>query len=113
MPISFAKIQQLQSQPQAIIKEHHSLWDIQAEEAELQAEAGFMKWWTGEEEHIHLENKAIAASLVQQLQRRQQHYCGRKGKKSAATVNGESVPGPKAPHREEQRCQMGGRMGFT
>ncbi len=94
-------------------KERHSLRDIQAEEAELQAEAEFMKWWNGEEERIRLENEAIAASLVQQPQRRQKHHRGRKGKKSAATADGESAPDPKAPRGEEQRRQVGGRTGST
>jgi hypothetical protein len=100
----------LQSQPQAVTKERRSLRDIQAEEAELQAEAEFMKWWTGEEERVRLENEAIAASLVQQPQRRQQHHRGRKGKKSAATADGESAPGTKAPRGEQQRRQVEERV---
>jgi hypothetical protein len=98
-PISFAEIQQLQSQPNSTAgsaKERQSLRDIQAEEAELQAEAEFMKWWTAEEERIRLENEAIAASLLQP-QRQQQRPYGRRNKKSAAaTAEGESAPGPGA-----------------
>ena len=108
-PISFAEIQQLQSQPDNTVamakKERRSLRDIQAEEAELQAEAEFMKWWTAEEERIRLENEAIAASLLEpqkpQPQPQQRHLVRRK-KKSAATAEGESVPGPKA-HRGGDR----------
>jgi inhibitor of Bruton tyrosine kinase len=100
VPISFAEIQQLQSQPDnaaAMAKERRSLRDIQAEEAELQTEAEFMKWWTAEEERIRLENEAIAASLLEPQKPQpqpQQRHLGRKKKKSAATAEGESAPGP-------------------
>ena len=92
MPISFAEIQQLQSQPNTVATERRSLRDIQAEEAELQAEVEFMKWWTAEEERIRLENEAMIASLVQpkrlQQDRHRQH--GKK-KKSAGTSEGDVV----------------------
>ncbi len=107
-PISFAEIQQLQSQPgnSALkAKERQSLREIQAEETELQAEAEFMKWWTAEEERVRLENEAIAAALLQpqkQQPQKQQHqrpyhhhHHGRRNKKPAATAEGESAPGPR------------------
>ena len=109
VPISFTEIQQMQSLPSNTTKERQSLRDIQAEEAELQAEAEFMKWWTAEEERIRLENEAIAASLLQpqkqQPQKQQQrphhhhHHHGRRNKKPAATAEGESALGPR-PSRE-------------
>jgi hypothetical protein len=96
--MSFAEIQQLQSQPNTTTKGRRSLMDIQAEEAELQAEADFMKWWTAEEERIRLENEAMAASLLQpQKQQPQQRSRGRRNKKPAvASAEGESEPGPRA-----------------
>lgn len=113
-PISFAEIQQLQSRSHDVAKgERRSLRDIQAEEAELQAEADFLKWWTAEEERVRVENEAIAASLLQQPQGRQQqhqqqqqHRRDPKGKKpaTATTAGGESTPGPKAPHRGKRKC---------
>lgn len=98
VPISFTEIQQMQSQPSNTTKERQSLRDIQAEEAELQAEVEFMKWWTAEEERIRLENEAIAASLLRpqkQQQRPHQHHNhhGRRNKKPAATEEGESTSG--------------------
>ncbi len=123
--MSFAEIQQLQSQPSnAAIKakERRSLKDIQAEEAELQAEAEFLKWWTAEEERIRLENEATAASLLQpqkqqhqkQQQQQQQrphhrHYHGRRNKKSAATAaatEGESTPGPRTSRGGDQKSEV-------
>lgn len=108
--MSFAEIQQLQSQPSstgAHAKERQSLKDIQAEEAELQAEAEFMKWWTAEEERIRIENEAIAASLLQpqkQLQQPPQRHHGRRGKKTAApTAEGRSVPGSRAPRGGDRK----------
>jgi hypothetical protein len=106
----------MQSQPNVPAKEERrSLRDIQAEEAELQAEVEFMKWWTAEEERIRLENEAIAASLLQQQQqppppKRQQHRGGGKGKKSAAATDGKSTLNSKTPHREEQRHKMEDRV---
>jgi len=109
VPISFAEIQQLQSQPNNTTikaKERRSLRDIQAEEAELQAEAEFMKWWTAEEERIRLENEAMAASLlqppIQQHQKQQQrphhhHHHGRRNKKPVTAAEGDTAPGPRAP----------------
>jgi hypothetical protein len=114
VPISFAEIQQLQSQPSSTTinaKERQSLRDIQAEEAELQAEAEFMKWWTAEEERIRLENEAVAASLLQppieqnpkqqqqqqQQQRSHHHHHGRRNKKSVGTPEGDAAPSPRAP----------------
>lgn len=108
-PISFAKIQQLQSQPNTVVEQRRSLRDIQAEEAELQAEVEFMKWWTAEEERIRLENEAIAASLVQS-QQQQQHRHGRRSRKSATTAEGESAAGPRAPHGGERRQQVAQRV---
>jgi hypothetical protein len=109
-PISFAEIQQLQSRPHTMTKEERpSLRDIQTEEAELQAEAEFMKWWTAEEERIRLENEAIAASLLQQPQGRQQqqhHRHGRKGKKTAATAEGESAAVPRTSRGGGQKRQV-------
>jgi inhibitor of Bruton tyrosine kinase len=104
VPISFAEIQQLQSQPSNTTintKERQSLKDIQAEEAELQAEAEFMKWWTAEEERIRLENEAMAASLlqppIQQHQKQQQRpHHGRRNKKPVATSEGDTAP-PRTP----------------
>lgn len=116
--MSFAEIQQLQSQPSnAAIKakERRSLKDIQAEEAELQAEAEFLKWWTAEEERIRLENEATAASLLQPQKQQQQqrphhrHYHGRRNKKSAATAaatEGESTPGPRTSRGGDQKSEV-------
>jgi len=101
--MSFAEIQQLQSQPSstgANAKERQSLRDILAEEAELQAEAEFMKWWTAEEERIRLENEAIAASLLQSQKQPQRprissRQGSRRNKKPAAT-SAEGKPGSRA-----------------
>lgn len=101
-PMSFAEIQQLQSQPSstgANAKERQSLRDILAEEAELQAEAEFMKWWTAEEERVRLENEAIAAALLQSQKQpqRPRPIGSRRNKKSAATsAEGKSAPGSRA-----------------
>ena len=87
-------------------EERRSLRDIQAEEAELQAEADFLKWWTAEEERVRIENEVIAASLLQQPQgRQQQHRRDPKGKKpaTATTAGGGSTPGSKAPHRGKRK----------
>jgi hypothetical protein len=120
VPISFAEIQQLQSQPSSATinaKERRSLRDIQAEEAELQAEAEFMKWWTAEEERIRLENEAMAASLleppIQQQQKQQprphhhQHH-GRRNKKHVATAEGDTAPGPspRAPRGGDRKRKV-------
>jgi hypothetical protein len=104
--MSFAEIQQLQSQPDntaARTKERRSLRDIQAEEAELQAEAEFMKWWTAEEERIRLENEAVAASLLQPQP--QHRSLGRRNKKpaAAATAEGETEPGPGALRGKDRK----------
>jgi inhibitor of Bruton tyrosine kinase len=68
-----------------VAKEWRSLRDIQAEEAELQAEVEFMKWWTAEEERIRLENEAMLTSLTQPKKPRQDrpHHIGKTNKKSA------------------------------
>jgi hypothetical protein len=100
-PVSFAEIQQLQSQPNTVEKERRSLREIQAEETELQAEVEFMMWWTAEEERVRLENEAVAASLMQSQSRPQdrhhRHGHGKKNKKSAGAGEGEAaVPSPKA-----------------
>ena len=105
VPISFAEIQQLQSQPSDTTikaKERRSLRDIQAEEAELQAEAEFMKWWTAEEERIRLENETMAASLLQPpvQQQRPHHRRGRRNKKPA--VEGDT-PGPRVPRGGDRK----------
>lgn len=113
-PISFAEIQQLQSQPSNTTtkaKERQSLRDIQAEEAELQAEAEFMKWWTAEEERIRLENEALAASLLQppmQQQQRPHHHNhhGRRNKKPVATAEGDTAPGPRAPRGGDRKRKV-------
>ncbi|KAH9169421.1 hypothetical protein EDB89DRAFT_1888857 [Lactarius sanguifluus] len=84
-PVSFAEIQQLQSRPAQAANELRSLRDIQAEEAELQAEAEFMKWWTAEEERIRLENEAVAASLLAQSKQPRHQRKGRRGKTPANT----------------------------
>ncbi|KAI0248740.1 hypothetical protein BJV78DRAFT_1331173 [Lactifluus subvellereus] len=93
VPISFAEIQQLQSQPNTVVNERRSLRDIQAEEAELQAEVDFMKWWTAEEERIRLENEAMVASLTQpkKLQQDRHHQHGKKNRKSAGTSEGDAA----------------------
>jgi hypothetical protein len=92
VPISFTEIQQLQSQPNTAATERRSLRDIQAEEAELQAEVDFMKWWTAEEERIRLENEAMMASLAQpkKLQQDRHHQRGKKNKKEAGTSEGDA-----------------------
>ena len=109
VPISFAEIQQLQSQPSNTTinaKERRSLRDIQAEEADLQAEAEFMKWWTAEEERVRLENEAMAESLlqppIQQQQRPHHHHHGKRNKKPVATAEGDSAR-PRAPRRGGDR----------
>jgi len=109
-PVSFAEIQQLQSQPNTVAKERRSLREIQAEETELQAEVEFMKWWTAEEERVRLENEAIAASLMQsQSQPRPQdrhhrHRHGKKNKKSAGAGEDEAAaPSPKASSSTGER----------
>jgi len=106
-PISFAEIQQLQSQPSTATTERRSLRDIQTEEAELQAEAEFMIWWTAEEERIRLENEAVAASLmVQQEPQKQQHRSGgKKDKKSTAPAPPEGKSSRKTPIGGERRHQ--------
>jgi inhibitor of Bruton tyrosine kinase len=113
VPISFAEIQQLQSQPGNTTinsKERRSLMDIQAEEAELQAEAEFMKWWTAEEERIRLENEAMAASLleppIQQQRPHHHHYHGRRNKKPAATAEGDTAAGPRAPRGGDRKRRV-------
>jgi hypothetical protein len=118
VPISFAEIQQLQSEPNNTTinaKDRRSLMDIQAEEAELQAEAEFMKWWTAEEERIRLENEAMAASLlqptIQQNQKQQQqrphhnHHHGRRNKKPVATAEGDAAPG-RAPRGGDRKRKV-------
>lgn len=117
VPISFAEIQQLQSEPSNTTinaKDRRSLRDIQAEEAELQAEVEFMKWWTAEEERIRLENEAMAASLlqppIQQNQKQQQqqqrshhnHHHGKRNRKPVATAEGGAATG------SESRAPRGG-----
>lgn len=124
VPISFAEIQQLQSQPSSNTTinakglRRQSLRDIQAEEAELQAEAEFMKWWTAEEERIRLENEAVAESLLQQppiqqnkkQQQRSHHHHGRRNKKPVATAEGASDtapgPGPRAPRGGDRKRKV-------
>ena len=100
----------MQSQPHATAKEERrSLRDIQAEEAELHAEAEFMKWWTAEEDRIRLENEAIAASLLQQPQGSQPHHRhGRKGKKSAPTAEGSSAPSSRTPRGRKHQVERAG-----
>ena len=105
-PVSFAEIQQLQSQPNIVVKERRSLLDIQAEEAELQAEVEFMKWWTAEEERIRLENEAMLASLEQQPKKPRQvrhRHLGKTNKKSVGTSGGDS--------RVDQRATSSGERG--
>ncbi|KAI9440915.1 hypothetical protein H4582DRAFT_1811180 [Lactarius indigo] len=104
-PVSFAEIQQLQSRPTQVANERRSLKDIQAEEAELQAEVEFMKWWTAEEERIRLENEAVAASLLAQSNQSRHQRKGRRGKTQAnapladggAPASSPSSRGPKTP----------------
>jgi inhibitor of Bruton tyrosine kinase len=105
VPISFAEIQQLQSQPNVVVKERRSLRDIQAEEAELQAEVEFMKWWTAEEERIRLENEAMLASLEQQPKKPKQdrHRHLGKTKKSVGTSEGDSRVGQRVTSGERKR----------
>jgi inhibitor of Bruton tyrosine kinase len=114
-PISFAEIQQLQSQPGNTTiksKERQSLRDIQAEEAELQAETEFMMWWTAEEERIRLENEAMAASLLQPPMQQQQrphhhHHHGRRNRKPLATAEGDTAPaGPRAPRGGDRKRKV-------
>jgi hypothetical protein len=111
--MSFAEIQQLQSQPNntAEAKERRSLRDIQAEEAELQAEAEFMKWWTAEEERIRLENEAMAAFLLRPQKQSQQRSRGSRHRKpTVATAEGESEPVPRALRGgDRKRSGAGGR----
>ena len=118
VPISFAEIQQLQDKPSDTTmkaNERQSLRDIQTEEAELQAEAEFMKWWTAEEERIRLENEAMAASLlqppVQQQQQQQQrphhhHHHGRRNKRPVATAEGDTAPSPRAPRGGDRKRKV-------
>jgi len=93
------------------MKERRSLRDIQAEEAELQAEAEFMMWWTAEEERVRLEDEAVAASLmVQQQPQKQQHRSGggsssRKNKKSTTPAPAEGKSSRKAPYAGERDHQ--------
>ncbi|KAF8264440.1 hypothetical protein EI94DRAFT_1738425 [Lactarius quietus] len=111
-PISFAEIQQLQSQPAQAANERHSIRDIQAEEAELQAEVEFMKWWTAEEERIRLENEAVAASLLAQPKhpRRQRQHKSKKGKTPASAAPADSGTSTSASSRG-QKAQRGGGEG--
>ncbi|KAI0291504.1 hypothetical protein B0F90DRAFT_1823827 [Multifurca ochricompacta] len=107
-PISFAEIQQLQSQPNMMSKERRSLREIQTEEAELQAEVEFMKWWTAEEERIRLENEAVAESLAQAQSKRPQHHhhYNKKNKKSSAVLavtESDGAAGPRAPRGGDRR----------
>ena len=87
--------------------ERQSLRDIQAEEAELQAEAEFMKWWTAEEERIRLENEAMAASLlqppIQQQRPHHHHHHGRRNKKPVAAAEGDAAPSPRVPRGDRKR----------
>ncbi|KAI0262373.1 hypothetical protein BC834DRAFT_892147 [Gloeopeniophorella convolvens] len=104
-PVSFAEIQQLQSQPDKAAKDKRSLRDIQAEEAEIQAEVDFMKWWTAEEERIRLETEASIASAASQPKKGPGH--AKKSKR--VTVSGsDSVGGggPNVPHSREQKRQV-------
>lgn len=105
--MSITEIQQLQSQPDNTVaaKERRSLRDIQAEEAELQAEAEFMKWWTAEEERIRIENDGMAAYLLRPQSQSQHSHGGRHKKPAAAaaastTAEGRSEPGPRALRRK-------------
>jgi len=97
------------------MKERRSLRDIQTEEAELQAEAEFMMWWTAEEERIRLENEVVAASLMMQEQhqpQKQQHRGGgssKKNKKSAAPAPAEGKSSRKAAYVGERKNQPVGQ----
>lgn len=111
-PISFAEIQQLQSRPAQTTNERSSLRDIQAEEAELQAEAEFMKWWTAEEERIRLENEAVAASLLassNQPRQQRQHPKSKRGKtpKNAPPADG-GAPASSSSGRGQKAPRGGG-----
>ncbi|PPR01555.1 hypothetical protein CVT24_005881 [Panaeolus cyanescens] len=58
--VSFLDIQQSQqSQHATPTKDKRSLREIQEEEASLQAEADFLKWWTAEEERLKQEQEAL------------------------------------------------------
>ncbi|KAH8989434.1 hypothetical protein EDB92DRAFT_1868224 [Lactarius akahatsu] len=98
-PVSFAEIQQLQSRPAQAANELRSLRDIQAEEAELQAEAEFMKWWTAEEERIRLENEAC---------RRPRHQ--RRGRRGKTPANAQPADGgvPASSSRGQKALRGGG-----
>ena len=106
----------MQSRPAQAANELRSLRDIQAEEAELQAEVEFMKWWTAEEERIRLENEAVAASLLAQSgkQRHQRQHKGRRGKTpaSAAPADGRA-PGSSSTSSSSrgQKTPRGGGEG--
>ena len=111
-PISFAEIQQLQSRPAQAANERHSLRDIQAEEAELQAEVEFMKWWTAEEERIRMENEAVAASLLAQSnqpRQQRQHHKGKRGKIPANAPPADG--GAPASSSRGQKVSRGGGEG--
>ncbi|KAH9055769.1 hypothetical protein EDB87DRAFT_1280263 [Lactarius vividus] len=108
-PVSFAEIQQLQSRPAQAANEQRSLRDIQAEEAELQAEAEFMKWWTAEEERIRLENEAVAASLLAQSNQPRHRRKGRSGKTPTNTPLADG--GAPASSNRGQKAPRGGGEG--
>ena len=111
-PISFAEIQQLQSRPAQAANERRSLRDIQTEEAELQAEVEFLKWWTAEEERIRLENEAVAASLLAQSsqpRQQRQHQRGRRGKTPANAAPADG--GAPASSGRGQKAPRGGGEG--
>ncbi|KAI9453100.1 hypothetical protein BJY52DRAFT_1290801 [Lactarius psammicola] len=108
-PISFTEIQQLQSRPAQAANERRSLRDIQTEEAELQAEADFMKWWTAEEERIRLENEAVAASLLTQSnQPRHQRQRYNKGKRGKTPANAPPADGGATASSRGQKAPRGG-----
>ncbi|KAH9041005.1 hypothetical protein EDB85DRAFT_1858258 [Lactarius pseudohatsudake] len=108
-PVSFAEIQQLQSRPAQTANELRSLRDIQAEEAELQAEAEFMKWWTAEEERIRLENEAVAASLLAQSNQPRHQRKSRRGKTPANAPPADG--GAPASSSRGQKAPRGGGEG--
>ncbi|KAF4611303.1 hypothetical protein D9613_007260 [Agrocybe pediades] len=61
--MSFIAIQHAQQEQAAPVKDKRTLREIQEEEASLQAEADFLKWWTAEEQRIQQEEMLLMAQL--------------------------------------------------
>ncbi|KAF6760676.1 hypothetical protein DFP72DRAFT_1091851 [Ephemerocybe angulata] len=84
--MSFAAIQAQEERSAAgsSVKDKRTLKEIQQEEAELQQEADFLKWWTGEEERMRKEEMAA----LEAFQAQSQSQGGGKGGKGGGGAKG-------------------------